>query len=52
MQAAKLGIEQDGEQTPADVSADHEYFAMREVDHEQHAVDHRIAQGQQSVDRA
>ena len=52
VQAADLGREQPAQHAPADVGADHEHLAVREVDHEQHAVDHGVADRDQTVDGA
>ena len=35
----------------ADERADHENVAVREIDHADNAVDHRVADGDQAVDR-
>ena len=52
MQPADRPVEQRGQHAPADVGADHEHLAVGEVDHEQHAVDHGVAERDQPVDRA
>ena len=40
-----------GQQEEGDVPADHEHFAMGEIDQAQDAVDHRVAERDQGVDR-
>ena len=52
MHAGDGMIEQERQDCPADVGADHEHFAMGKVDHHQHAVDHRVAECDQAVDGA
>ena len=36
----------------SDVRADHKHIAVREINKSQHAIDHRIAERNQRVDRA
>ena len=44
--------DQDQEGDQRDEAADHENIAMGEIDHADDAVDHRVADGDQAVDRA
>src|SRR5829696_6575047 len=52
MQPANLSVEQRSKNAPADIGADHEDLAMREIDHEEDAVNHGIAKREEPVDRA
>ena len=47
---ADLRLEEQREDPPAHVGADHEDLAVGEVDHEQDAVDHRVAERDEPVD--
>jgi hypothetical protein len=52
VKARGTGREQGGEHAPADVGPDHEDLAVGEIDHEEDAVHHRVAESDQPVDRA
>src|SRR5205823_2786814 len=51
VQPGDLGVQQEGEDAPAEVRPDHEDLAVREVDHEEDAVDHRVAERDEAVHR-
>src|SRR3954452_16133678 len=51
MQSSELRIDQPCQHCPADIRADHEQLAMREVDHEQDAVHHGVTERDEAVDR-
>ena len=44
--------DQDQERDQRDKAADHEDIAMGEIDHADDAIDHRVADGDQAIDRA